>query len=159
MNATQVFLCRPSRTVIVVTIITLIGFFIAFYLAYSNEFPLSVQILLGAIPAALSVLCASYYPLRIEVDDSYLSIICVGLKKRIPRSELLFIDTIQPKNAIRLWGSGMFFGYLWWFRASNIGYYFSISNNWDEQILIRTPRRNYVISCERKEELVKLVSP
>lgn len=58
---------------------------------------------------------------------------------------------------IRLWGISGLFGHFGWFWNQRSGSYFAIANNGNNLIEIKTSNKCYVVSCDRYEEVLKLL--
>lgn len=144
------FKCAWSRLVTTITIVVLalVGF-VFFNFGSSNNsifFFVSFIVLLGTF---------AYMPVYIEVTQDALIVKRVLGSLVIHRKDIESIGLCPSQFGFRKFGSGGLFGYLGWFWNRDIGNYFSYSTDENSQILIVTPSRKYVISCENREELLK----
>ncbi len=144
------FRCIWSTPVKVITIaaLAIIGFGL-FKLENDEHFGFFILLLLATL------YCSSYSPVYIEVTEDALLIKRVFGTVVIHRKDIIAINAYKSYCSIRKFGSGGLFGYLGWFYNSEIGNYFSYSTDENSQILIITKQRKYVISCEKREELLR----
>ncbi len=144
------FRCNWSNSVRIITLIALaiIGF--GLY-KLGNEGHLEFFILL----LSATLYCFAYTPIYIEVTEDALFIKRLIGTVVIHRKDIMAINAYKSNCAVRKFGSGGLFGYLGWFYTGEIGNYFSYTTDENNQILIITKHRKYVISCERREELLR----
>ncbi|MDD2798631.1 MAG: PH domain-containing protein [Bacteroidales bacterium] len=144
------FKCVWSKLVTSITIgvLVLIGFVFYKFGTSDNSifFYISFFVLIGSF---------AFTPLYVEVTEDSLIIKRVLGALIIPRKDIRAIHPYPKRPALRKFGSGGFFGYLGWFSNSEVGNYFSYSTDENNQIMIITPKRKYVISCENREELLR----
>ncbi|MFZ4457197.1 MAG: PH domain-containing protein [Bacteroidales bacterium] len=143
------FKCVWSKLVTMVTIAVLALVVFVFYkfgTSSSIFFSISFVVLLGVF---------AYMPIYIEVTQDALIVKRVLGSLVIPRKDIESIGLCPSQFGFRKFGSGGLFGYIGWFWNRDIGNYFSYSTDETNQILIVTPTRKYVISCENREELLR----
>lgn len=142
--------CVWSKFVTTVTVVVLVVLAFAIYKLHETEHTAISYLLIAVILGSLA-----YAPLYIEVTVDSLIVKRVFGSLVIPRSNIVSIGLYTSRFGVRKFGSGGLFGYLGWFWTSEVGNYFSYSTDENSQILIVTPTRKYVISCEKREELLR----
>ncbi len=96
---------------------------------------------------------------KVTVDDATLVIHRQIGKVRIP---LNTITKVEIKDEIgldlRLWGISFFFGHYGLFYNRSLGRYRAYVKNGDQMVVVHTPNRIHVFSCERREELIAMLN-
>ena len=96
---------------------------------------------------------------KVTVDDAALVIHRQIGKVRIP---LNVITKVETKNEIgldlRLWGISFFFGHYGLFYNRSLGRYRAYVKNGDQLVVVHTPNRVHVFSCERRDELIAMLN-
>lgn len=144
------FKCIWSKTVTSITVLVLLLLGFAMYKCVTDGHYVVFALLFVIIVATMA-----YSPFYVEVTAEGLLIRRFFGSLLIARKDIESIGLYHVQLSIRKFGSGGFFGYLGWFSNSEIGNYFSYSTDENNQILIITPTRKYLISCENKEELLR----
>lgn len=106
-------------------------------------------IILGMV---ITVLCLStlfYMPLSISVDNKNLNINLSWRIKSIPIVDIAEVKLCQPTmGAIRICGSGGFFGWYGWFREGDTGKYFAYYGKSSDCFLVTLKvGRKYMLGC------------
>lgn len=79
-------------------------------------------------------------------------------KVSIPLSSVTKVETKDDIGLdLRLWGISFFFGHYGLFYNRSIGRYHAYVKNGDQLLCVHTPDRIYVLSCERRDELLALL--
>lgn len=148
------FRCNWSKSVRVITIIALaiIGFGL-YKLGSENHIVIFFLILFATF------YCFAYTPVCIEITEDDLRVKRVIGTVIIHRKDIIAINPYSSRFAIRKFGSGGLFGYLGWFYNGEVGNYFSYATDENNQILIITKNRKFMISCENREELLRKFIP
>lgn len=110
--------------------------------------------------AVLVSMFLSYYysPKKIVADSHSLTIIRRIGKKALPIRDIISIERYGGMATdLRLFGVGGVFGFTGWFTGGK-GKYFAYVGDHRNTVMLTTTRRKYVVSCDKPEELVALVS-
>ena len=89
---------------------------------------------------------------------------CIQIRKvigkvRIPLNTITKVETKDEIGLdLRLWGISFFFGHYGLFYNRNLGRYRAYVKNGDQMVVVHTPNRIHVFSCERRDELIELLS-
>ena len=95
----------------------------------------------------------------VNVDDERLIIQKMLGQIVLSRSDIEKVD-IAPvsRSNVNLFALRGLFGSVGWFYNKELGRYFALVKNDRSTVVIRTARRCYVVSCDRRDELVALFS-
>ena len=87
-------------------------------------------------------------PLYTKINKKQVEVKKVLGRMVFPLSEATFtpIDKEELKDAVRIFGSGGFCGYLGWFRNSNLGNFFLLIKNKENLVLIKWKEKKYIIN-------------
>lgn len=95
----------------------------------------------------------------VNVDDERVIIQKMLGQIVISRSDLLNVERFhRSKMDMNLFSFRGLFGSIGWFRNKALGTYFSMVKNDKLTVSLRTSRRCYVVSCDRCDELLTLLS-
>lgn len=96
---------------------------------------------------------------KVTVDDSALVIHRQIGKVRIPLNVITKVETKDEIGLdLRLWGISFFFGHYGLFYNRSLGRYRAYVKNGDQLVVVHTPNRVHVFSCERREELIAMLN-
>ena len=96
---------------------------------------------------------------KVTVDDSALVIHRQIGKVRIPLNSITKVETKDEIGLdLRLWGISFFFGHYGLFYNRSLGRYRAYVKNGDQMVVVHTPNRIHVFSCERREELIAMLN-
>lgn len=118
------------------------------------------QIGWGAFISILLIICLYYMPISIRVDKNTIHIIRSLKIKTIPLSEVASIQPCPPTmGAIRICGSGGFFGYWGWFKERDLGKYFAYYGKSSDCFLVKLHNgRKYILGCKNAPKIVEYIS-
>lgn len=142
-------------TIITIAVLVL---FVVGIVATRNE---SSKCLIFSIITALATLAGLYYcPVSVTADSKSVKIHrLLSGDKTFNYSDIESVDTFYPSpGALRLCGSGGFFGYWGYFSDIIIGQYFGYYADRSQSFCIKLKNnRQYVISCDNHIEMVKFI--
>ena len=96
---------------------------------------------------------------KVTVDDSALVIHRQIGKVRIPLNSITKVETKDEIGLdLRLWGISFFFGHYGLFYNRSLGRYRAYVKNGDQLVVVHTPNRVHVFSCERRDELIAMLN-
>ncbi|EFC69058.1 PH domain-containing protein [Prevotella sp. oral taxon 317] len=96
---------------------------------------------------------------KVTVDDSALVIHRQIGKVRIPLNSITKVETKDEIGLdLRLWGISFFFGHYGLFYNRSLGRYRAYVKNGDQMVVVHTPNRVHVFSCERRDELIAMLN-
>ena len=96
---------------------------------------------------------------KVTVDDATLVIHRQIGKVRIPLNSITKVETKDEIGLdLRLWGISFFFGHYGLFYNRSLGRYRAYVKNGDQMVVVHTPNRIHVFSCERREELIAMLN-
>lgn len=151
---------KYSTYCIIVTIITAIAIASACVYTYRQDSIIpfwivavaSVSIIVGAL---------IYAPLSVEVTDSQIKIHRPLRAKTIELSQIesMHLSLCPPTMAaIRICGSGGWFGYWGWFREQDLGKYFAYYGKASDCFLITLRGgRKYIIGCSNPQSVISQI--
>lgn len=130
----------------------------AIYYMWGSARPVATFVLITGTVVWL-VAALIYMPLTIEVDEKAIWINRPLWSKRIPLSEVLRVQQLQPTmGERRILGSGGFMGYWGRFRDREIGNYFGYYGRASDCFLVRLRNgRQYILGCENPAEMVAAI--
>lgn len=149
---------RLSLFSLIITIIVVVALVIGAVVAWEKDPEESIILLVILI--GLLIVSFYYYPLYIEATDTNLIIHRRFKDKIFPYASIESVERCFPSpGGLRLCGSGGFLGYWGYFTDIVIGNYFGYYGKRSQCILVKlTDGKQYVISCERPEEMISAVS-
>lgn len=159
----MIFKVKKEKTVYLITYLCIVILAIVLILFVSLATKMGkedIYITGGAMAIATSVSLYFYLksPQNIEITDKALILHKVRGKIAMPFNE---IQEIRPysKSGIRLCGSGGMFGYIGLFTNKEIGRHHEYVGDFFEAFLVvMKSGKKYVMSCENRDEAVKLVA-
>ena len=96
---------------------------------------------------------------KVTIDNAALVIHRQIGKVRIPLNVITKVETKDEIGLdLRLWGISFFFGHYGLFYNRSLGRYRAYVKNGDQMVVVHTPNRVHVFSCERREELIALLN-
>lgn len=96
---------------------------------------------------------------KVTIDDAALVIHRQIGKVRIPLNVITKVETKDEIGLdLRLWGISFFFGHYGLFYNRSLGRYRAYVKNGDQMVVVHTPNRIHVFSCERREELIAMLN-
>ena len=105
------------------------------------------QIGWGAFTSILLIICLCYMPMSIGADEN--AIYDVKLVKLCP----------PTMGAIRVCGSGGFFGHWGWFRERDLGKYFAYYGKASDCFLVELKNgHKYILGCKNAPEMVEYIA-
>ena len=143
----QVLLSRFSLIITVVSNALLIG------LMFFNNPPAYIQISLG-------VISLFYMPMSISADKTAICINRSLRVKTIPMQDVESVKLCPPTmGAIRICGSGGFFGYWGWFKERDLGKYFAYYGRSSDCFLVQLKDgRKYMLGCKNPHKMVEYIN-
>ena len=150
----RVFLSTFSLIATVVSNALLAG------LMFFNNPPVYVQISLGVIWCMTILASLFYMPLSISVDKTAIYINRSLKIKAIPLQNVLSVKMCSPTmGAIRICGSGGFFGYWGWFKERDLGKYFAYYGRSSDCFLVELKNgRKYMLGCKNPQKMVEYIN-
>ena len=107
----------------------------------------------------MSIYCFLSQIVSVNVDDERVVIQKMLGQIILSRSDIQKVELApHSKSTINLFSMRGLFGCIGWFRNKEVGTYFALIKNDKETVVIRTARRTYVVSCDKREEFVALLS-
>ena len=96
---------------------------------------------------------------KVTIDDAALVIHRQIGKVRIPLNTITKVETKDEIGLdLRLWGISFFFGHYGLFYNRSLGRYRAYVKNSDQMVVVHTPNRIHVFSCERRDELIEMLN-
>ena len=96
---------------------------------------------------------------KVTLNDATLVIHRQIGKVRIPLNTITKVETKDEIGLdLRLWGISFFFGHYGLFYNRNLGRYRAYVKNGDQMVVVHTPNRIHVFSCERRDELIEMLN-
>ena len=96
---------------------------------------------------------------KVTIDDAALVIHRQIGKVRIPLNSITKVETKDEIGLdLRLWGISFFFGHYGLFYNRSLGRYRAYVKNGDQMVVVHTPNRVHVFSCERRDELIAMLN-
>lgn len=95
----------------------------------------------------------------VNVDDERVIIQKMLGQIVIQRSDILAVtEAPDGKGNLNLFSLRGLFGSIGWFRHKELGLFFSLVKDDRQRVVIRSRRRCYVVSCDKKDDLLALFS-
>ena len=96
---------------------------------------------------------------KVTLNDTTLIIHRQIGKVRIPLNTITKVETKDEIGLdLRLWGISFFFGHYGLFYNRSLGRYRAYVKNGDQMVVVHTPNRIRVFSCERRDELIAMLN-
>lgn len=96
---------------------------------------------------------------KVTIEDAALVIHRQIGKVRIPLNVITKVETKDEIGLdLRLWGISFFFGHYGLFYNRSLGRYRAYVKNGDQMVVVHTPNRIHVFSCERRDELIAMLN-
>ena len=140
-------------------IITIVSNALILSIMFLNNPPVYVQISLGVIWGMTVLASLFYMPLSISADKTTIYINRSLRIKAIPIQDVASVKLCPPTmGAIRICGSGGFFGYWGWFKERDLGKYFAYYGRSSDCFLIELKNgRKYMLGCKKALEMVEYI--
>lgn len=150
----RVILSRFSLITTIVSNVLMIG------LMFFNNPPVCIRIFLGVIWGATVLASLFYMPMSIEADKTAIYINRSLKVKAIPMQDVASVRMCPPTmGAVRICGSGGFFGYWGWFRERDLGKYFAYYGRSSDCFFVELKDgRKYMLGCQHAPEMVKYIN-
>ena len=150
----QVLLSRFSLIITVVSNALLIG------LMFFNNPPAYIQISLGVICCMTLLATLFYMQMSISADKTAICINRSLRVKTIPMQDVESVKLCPPTmGAIRICGSGGFFGYWGWFKERDLGKYFAYYGRSSDCFLVELKDgRKYMLGCKNPQKMVEYIN-
>lgn len=129
------------------------------FLLFFNNPPVSIQLLLAVLLVGMLMSGLFYMPLSISADK-YAIYVNRSLKvKAILMQDVESVRLCPPTmGAIRICGSGGFFGYWGWFRERDLGKYFAYyGRSSDCFLVVLKDGRKYMLGCQNPQQMVSFI--
>lgn len=141
-------------------IITVAGNALLIGLMFFNNPPVYVQISLGVVLGMTLLASLFYMPMSISADKSAIYINRSLKIKTIPLQDVLSVRMCPPTmGAIRICGSGGFFGYWGWFKERDLGKYFAYYGRSSDCFLVELKDgRKYMLGCKNPQKMVEYIN-
>lgn len=130
------------------------------YLIFNGTTVAAVAGLVVALPVLVGVMifCEGYSPQRLEISQSQITVLRRYDSITIPRSMILSIEPLEPKDMKRVYtdgGCAGLFGYFGGFRSKQLGHFKMYSTSMDNLYLITlSDGRKIVIGCTEPKLLL-----
>ena len=140
-------------------IITIVSNALILSIMFLNNPPVYVQISLGVIWGMTVLASLFYMPLSISADKTAIYINRSLRIKAIPIQNVASVKLCPPTmGAIRICGSGGFFGYWGWFKERDLGKYFAYYGRSSDCFLVELKDgRKYVLGCKNAPKMVEYI--
>lgn len=101
-----------------------------------------------------------FSPMSLAIDDSSLIVNFSVRHKTIPLSEIESVRLCPPTmGAIRVCGSGGFFGYWGWFKENDLGKYFAYYGKASDCFLVTLKGgKKYLLGCKDAPDMVQAIA-
>lgn len=130
------------------------------YLIFNGTTIAAVAGLVVALPVLVGIMifCEGYSPQRLEISQSQITVLRRYDSITIPRSMILSIEPLEPKDMKRVYtdgGCAGLFGYFGGFRSKQLGRFKMYSTSMDNLYLITlSDGRKIVIGCTEPKLLL-----
>ena len=140
-------------------IITIVSNALIISIIFYNNPPVYVQVSLGVIWGMTVLASLFYMPISISADQTAIYINRSLRIKAIPIQDVASVKLCPPTmGAIRICGSGGFFGYWGWFKERDLGKYFAYYGRSSDCFLIELKNgRKYMLGCKKAPEMVEYI--
>lgn len=138
-------------------IITIVSNAFILSIMFLNNPPVYVQISLGVIWGMTVLASLFYMPLSISADKTAIYINRSLRIKAIPIQDVASVKLCPPTmGAIRICGSGGFFGYWGWFKERDLGKYFAYYGRSSDCFFVELKNgRKYMLGCKNAPKMVE----
>ena len=150
----RVNLGATSTIITILCIVTFVG------IMFINNPPVFLQIILGAILAAITLSGLYYMPIKVCASNSSIKIVRCLRTKTIPMADVKSVKVHVPSmGTVRLCGSGGFMGFWGWFREKSTGRYFAYYGRAKDCFLVELhDGRKYMLGCNNPRQMVEYIS-
>ena len=140
-------------------VVTIISNAVLVFAMFFNNPPAYIQIILGVVWGATVLASLFYMPLSISADKTAIYINRSLKIKAIPIQDVASVKICHPTmGAIRICGSGGFFGYWGWFRERDLGKYFAYYGKSSDCFLVELKNgRKYMLGCQNAPKIVQYI--
>ena len=140
-------------------IITIVSNALILSIMFLNNPPVYVQISLGVIWGMTVLASLFYMPISISADQTAIYINRSLRIKAIPIQDVASVKLCPPTmGAIRICGSGGFFGYWGWFKERDLGKYFAYYGRSSDCFLVEfKDGRKYMLGCKNAPKMVEYI--
>ncbi len=140
-------------------IITIVSNALIISIMFRNNPPVYVQVSLGVIWGMVLLSSLFYMPISISADQTAIYINRSLRIKAIPVKDVVSVRVCPPTmGAIRICGSGGFFGYWGWFKERDLGKYFAYYGRSSDCFLVELrDGRKYMLGCRRAPKMVEYI--
>ena len=140
-------------------ITTIVSNVLIISIMFINDPPVYVQISLGVIWGMTVLASLFYMPLSISADKTAIYINRSLRIKAIPIQDVASVKLCPPTmGAIRICGSGGFFGYWGWFKERDLGKYFAYYGRSSDCFLVELKDgRKYMLGCKNAPKMVDYI--
>ena len=145
-----------STFVIVLTIIVTLVLFYCIYLSIRN-YPNISAVATGSVIALILFYAATQIPVYLRCNADAIAIKHLIGQTKIPVADIVSIKKVENNitaYSIRKFGSGGFGGYLGKFANKELGNYTMYATQIKNLVLIKTAKRQYIVSCKRYNEII-----
>lgn len=146
---------RLSKYNIILTLAVTVILIIGLILSWNTDIFLIVSVLFSLI----IVLSLWYAPISISVNEETLSVHAPLKIRRYKLADIESVELFQPTmGALRIFGSGGFWGYWGLFKEGDIGHYIGFYGKSSDCFLVRMKNGDkYVLGCEEAEKVVDYI--
>lgn len=146
-----------SSMIITLVVVGIIVGFEVYCFCIEGDYSAKELIIAGCLDAGLLCLLA-LLPLSIEVNDRGVRVNRVIGSKTIKYGDIAETGLSYTPGALKLCGSGGFFGNLGWYKAEGFGVYFSyvLDKSQAFYIVLKDGKR-YMLSCDNPDEAIRLI--
>ena len=140
-------------------IITIVSNALILSIMFLNNPPVYVHVSLGVIWGMTVLASLFYMPISISADQTAIYINRSLRIKAIPIQDVASVQLCPPTmGAIRICGSGGFFGYWGWFKERDLGKYFAYYGRSSDCFLVELKDgRKYVLGCKNAPKMVEYI--
>lgn len=130
------------------------------YLIFNGTTAAAVAGLVVALPLLVGIMifCEGYSPQRLEISESQITVLRRYESITIPRSMILSIEPLEPKDMKRVYtdgGCAGLFGYFGGFRSKQLGRFKMYATSMDNLYLLTlSDSRKIVIGCTEPKLLL-----
>ena len=140
-------------------VVTIISNAVLVFAMFFNNTPAYIQIILGIVWGVTVLASLFYMPLSISADKAAIYISRSLKIKAIPIQDVASVKICPPTmGAIRICGSGGFFGYWGWFKERDLGKYFAYYGKSSDCFLVELKNgRKYMLGCQNAPKMVQYI--
>ncbi len=147
-----------SYSIIISAIMIAVICGVVVYAANQSDNEVAVWIL-TAVFLALILSTLFFMPMSVSVDKNSITVASPLKNKKIPLKEVSDVRLCSPTmGAIRMCGSGGFFGWYGWFKEKDFGKYFAYYGKASDCFLVTLKDgRKYMLGCKDTHEMVEFL--